>query len=56
MSGYQAMPGTEPRNGLPGLKPYVYRGTGADTLTSPELQAQLDEPVRPPMSRSGRTG
>jgi hypothetical protein len=28
------MPGTTaPRNGLPGFKPYVYRGTGVDTLT-----------------------
>jgi hypothetical protein len=36
------------RNGMPGFRPYTYRGTGADTLTPPELQALLDlEPDLP---------
>lgn len=30
-----------PRTGLP-WRPYVYRGTGEDTLTPPELRALLD--------------
>ena len=33
------VPSTAPLNGLPGWKPYVYRGTGSDTLT-----AFMDEP------------
>lgn len=33
--------GAIPRTGLP-WRPYVYRGTGEDTLTPPELSAQLD--------------
>ena len=32
-----------PRNGMPEFRPYKYRGTGADTLTPPELQALLDQ-------------
>jgi hypothetical protein len=37
-----------PRNGMPEFRPYKYRGTGADTLTPPELQALLDlEPDLP---------
>jgi hypothetical protein len=35
------LPGTVPRNGLPGLRPYTYRGAGVDLLT-PELD---DEPL-----------
>jgi len=37
------------RNGLPGWKPYVYRGTGTDVLT-PELGdawADTERPVEP---------
>lgn len=30
------------RNGMPEFVPYVYRGTGEDTLTPPELRAILD--------------
>lgn len=33
--------GAFPRTGLP-WRPYTYRGVGTDTLTPPELQAQLD--------------
>jgi hypothetical protein len=33
---------------MPGFRPYAYRGTGADILTPPELQALLDlEPDLP---------
>ena len=42
----RAMPGTTPRNGLP-FKPYAYSGGDTDTLTPPELQAQLDEQFGP---------
>lgn len=31
--GIRPWPGSAPRTGLPFLKPYVYRGTGVDTLT-----------------------
>lgn len=39
---YATIPGASARNGLT-VRPYVYRGTGVDTLT-PELDA---EPVWP---------
>lgn len=35
------MPGTVPRNDLPGFKPYVYRGLGYDTLTPRMTRRQL---------------
>lgn len=35
------------RNGLPGLKPYVYRGTGIDTLTPHLDTEELFIPVDP---------
>ena len=39
----RAVAGTmAPRNGLPGFRPYVYRGTGEDTLTPRALREQLD--------------
>lgn len=47
----RTMPGTTPRNGLPQVKPYVYRGTGADILT-PSFQGG----VRVPGSRQQRLG
>lgn len=40
-------PGTPERNGLPGWKPYVYRGDGTDQLTA-HLGDPFDGvPVRP---------
>lgn len=42
--------GTTPRNGLPPVKPYVYRGTGTGTLT-PLLRST---PARIPGSRQAR--
>lgn len=35
------LPGKPVRNGLPGFRPYVYRGRGYDTLT-PELGDPFD--------------
>lgn len=42
----QLMPGTAFRNGLPPLKPYVYRGTGQDELTAwmDELEDEAPAP------------
>lgn len=44
--------GTRPRNGLPEHVPYVYRGTGADTLTA--FMDDDETEVRVPTERQER--
>jgi hypothetical protein len=58
MDAERVMPGTAPsRNGLPEFRPYVYRGTGEDTLTPPRFgPAPRKGGPRGRPSKDGRCG
>ena len=49
MSARGSLAGGTPRNGMPPTKPYVYKGTGMDTLTT---GVRLEEYAEPPRRRS----
>lgn len=44
--GIQLMPGTTFRNGMPESKPYVYQGTGRDSLEPEKLAERAREQAR----------